>query len=330
MENFFKWILIPALINFICYKSFSQIKDLSLQAGTRYDYITDKSNRLQDMVSLRFTYDVKGIFQLVSVLGTGSCQNAVWSTAHTFNDKPADKPMLYPRNLYLKGDALDKKVQWQGGIIPNNPVAGSAGLQPIGWVDGARLKYQAKLADIEVSGGSLTDLNEPNPLERDFKLNFIDILISKKVYDDLLISAGYENWQGDDYIKTDFKYDVHAFTDGVFTLLGSAFYNFETNAVAVDVGTQFDLLKNAINKYEQRLNVKIFYSYLSPDLRLKNQMVPLYFTTGSRITTQLDGKIDQNGKYNWFVRYSYGTDTKQTRLDVGVNMKLNLTPKKKN
>jgi hypothetical protein len=298
-----------------------ELKDSFVQADTRYDNLpsTDVS-RLQERVRVGFTVDAYGLFEMVGILATGPSFGNDWATVVS-NGSKNDVTLAF-RNIYLRKTFKQGSVEL--GALDPEPTVGAAALGSSGWVDGVKVKLHTEIGDFKVIAGSLGDFQESNAFKRDFEGNFIEIEMTKKLFDQIMTQTAYENLNGQNYVRENVSYDLKLFGDKVFKLVGNALYNINQGKTNFDVGVEFDLLHTILDKYEHRLDLKIYYSNLEDSMTDRGDMIPAFFTYGTRTSIQLGGKIDKAGHYNWFARASMG---ESSRFDVGVAIKFN-QPKK--
>ncbi len=276
---------------------------------------TDVS-RLQGRIRIGFTISAAGIVDIVGLASTGPAFNNDWATLATSNGTK-DEVTLAFRNIYLR--KVIGNVTAEAGALNPEPTVGSAGLAPSGWLDGVRVKVNTKIGDFKVVAGSLGDFKTPNAFAREFKGNFIEIEMDHKFFENVLTQTAFENYNGDAYIREDVKIDLKVFGDKVFKIFADALYDIERKAYSYEIGSEFDLLKTLINKYDHRLDFKIYYSNINENIPNRNNMITAFYTYGPRLSLQVGGKLDHKGDISWFARSSFGA---QNRYDVGINIKI--------
>lgn len=313
-----KVLLLASL--FLASSAFAQsLTDYNIVVDGRHDEITSTDvQRLQGRVRLGFVIDAAGIVEIVGLASTGNSFNNDWTTVSS-NNNSNDHLNLTFRNLYLRKVIGNTTVE--AGALSPEPTVGSAGLASSGWVDGLRVKVNTKVGDFKVVAGSLGDFKQPNSFERKFQGNFIEIEMDHKVFENLLTQTAVEHYNGDLYLRENLTLDLKILTDKVFKVFASALYDTERNAMNYEVGAEFDLLKNITNKYDHRLDFKVYYSNLDERIPDRNSMTSAYYTYGPRITTQIGGKIDKAGNINWYTRATFGADG-NNRFDVGIQVKI--------
>lgn len=316
-------LAIIALLSILSVHSYAQeIIKTDIQIDGRYDQVGE-TQKAQDRIRLGFTIDAGGVVEILGLIATGPSFGNDWVTDTSSNNSNNQHGLAF-RNLYLR-KVLGKTTIEAGALNPE-PVIGAAGLGSSGWMDGMRVTTSTKIADFKVVAGSLTDFNTPSAFGRKFIGNFLEIEMSKKVFDNLLIQAGYERLDSDNYAKLSAKYDLKIVGDRVIRIFGETLMDVEKQTYNYEIGAEMDLLKTLLNKYEHRLDLKVYVSHLDSELTTRGAMIPAFYTYGTRATVQVGGKLDKAGNVNWFARGSFG---EQNRYDVGVQIKIPTKKKKK-
>jgi hypothetical protein len=107
--------------------------------------------------------------------------------------------------------------------------------------------------------------------------------------------------------------------DRVIKLFAEALYDVERQGTTYEFGSEFDLLKTLANNYENRLELKVYFSHIDHTLPNRSQTITAFFTEGDRVSAQVGGRIDHDGNVSWYSRVSSG---EKKRIDVGLNLKL--------
>jgi hypothetical protein len=315
-------VLLVSLVTlfFSCGQLFAQtVTGTDISVDGRYD--NKNGNELgQARVKIGFVVDAFGVAEIVGLVGTGGAYNGEWITVAP--GESATASTLAFRNLYLrKVFGTKTKVTLEAGALNGGTVVGAGGLVSSGWVDGIRVKVNTKIGDIKVVAGSLGDFKTSNSFDRKFDGNFLEIEISKKMFDQLTVQAAYENHNDEDFARAEAQYDLKILGDKVIKLFGKALYSFDQDVANYDVGVELDVLKTITSKFDKRLEMKVYRSYLSEELTDRSSsMVSLFYTYGPRTTFQLGGEIIK-GKLTWVARSSFG-DNGTYRHDIGVGWKI--------
>lgn len=317
--------LICILVLFLSLESFAQqVTDYNISIDTRGNQLTEGDvKRLQGRVRMGFVIDAFGVVEIVGLVASGQSFSNDWNTISS-NNNSEDHLNLAFRNIYLR--KVIGRTTIEAGALNNEPIVGAAGQTPSGWLDGIRVKVNTKIGELKVVAGSLGDFNQPDAFQRKFQGNFIEIEMDHKIFENLLSQTALEHFNGDTYIRENLKLDLKILGDRVFTLFAGALYDVERQAMNYELGAEFDLLKTITNKYDRRLDMRIYYSNLDSRIPDRKSATPSYFTYGPRVTVQIGGKIDKAGNINWYTRASLGQNGK-SRYDAGIQIRLG---KKKN
>ncbi len=292
------------------------VTDWKLTSDTRYDSIPEKGiSRAQSRVKVGFTLDANGVVEIIGIADTGPSFNNDWVSVVT-NNNTEDKFRPHLRNLYLR--KVMGEVTVEGGAMNPEPTVGAAGLLPSGWMDGVRVKVNTKIGNIKVVAGSLGDFSNPNVFNRKFKGNFLEIEIDRKIFDRILSESAIEYYNGDGYVRQKLAYNVKFLGDRVIKLFAEALYDVERKGLTYEMGAEFDVLKTLANKYENRLELKVYYSNIDSSLPNRSQTITAHFTDGERVTAQIGGRLARTGSVSWFARASVG---EIKRFDAGITVK---------
>lgn len=310
--------IITAAALLLATPSFAQlvVTDWKLSADTRYDKIPEnKAERLQERVKIGFTIDANGVVDIIGLATTGPSFNNDWANVKT-NNHTEDKVNLAFRNLYVRKVIGDVSVE--GGAMSPEPTVGAAGLAASGWMDGVRVKVNTQIGNIKVVAGSLGDFSNPNAFSRKFKGNFLEIELDRQVFENLLSESAVEDYDGEAYVREKLTYNLHILGDRVIKIFGEALYDVERHGTTYELGSELDVLKTIAHKYENRLELKFYFSHIDHSLPNRSQTITSYFTDGDRTTAQIGGRLDHDGNVTWFTRASVG---EKKRFDVGLNLK---------
>lgn len=294
-----------------------------ISVDSRYDEVGVHGSG-QSRVKIGFVIDAKGIVEIVGLVGTGPAYKNEWVTFAP-NEKATDFSLAF-RNLYLrKTFGEDKNVVIEAGALNSDATVGSAGMAGSGWVDGLRVKAVTTIADFRVVAGSLGSFTTPNPFARDFTGNFLEIDMSKKVFDQLTLECAYQVEENGNNAIVGAVYDLKILGDKVIKVFGKALYSFDENVTNYDIGVELDVLKTILNKYDKRLELKIYVSKVDEKLASEADKIPLFYTFGPRTTFQLSGVIVKD-KLSWVARSSFG-ENNTSRQDIGIQYKFGLKKK---
>lgn len=300
--------------------SFAQIQivDPVINVDSRGDQLPSTNvSRIQERVRIGFTIDAAGLVEIVGLAATGPAFNNDWATVLSNGSK--DKVELAFRNIYLRKTMGNYSAE-VGALTPVTTV-GAAGLAPSGWIDGVRLKAHTNIGDFKVTAGSLGNFKEPNAFNRKFDANFIELEMDRKLFEKVMTQTAIESFNGDMYVREDVNVNIKILGNKMFKLFADALYDFERKAFNYEIGTDVDVLKTLVNKYDNRVGLKLYYSNINANIPSRSEQVSAFYTYGPRLTAQLGGKIDKAGNINWYTRAAVG---QVNRYDVGVNIKIPL------
>lgn len=300
---------------------FAQLKDYSIVLDGRYDRIdnTDENlqSRLQDRIRMGFTFDAFGKFELVGLAETGPAYGNAWGMIHDFNDETNTEQKLYFRRLYIEKSFKNTTIQ--AGSLEGIDSIGIANTPSSGWIDGISAKIKSGNADIKVVVGSLYDSNNPDVFSRKRKLNFAEIEISKKLFEELLVEAGYERFE-DDFLKGKMTLDLSKLGAPMVKLFANVLYDIQENVSNYDIGASIDVLEIFNSSYKNYLKLDVFVSHLDPGMNFRNSLYTAYFQDGTNLVVRLSGKIDKKGRFKWSLRNMYGKNG--NRFDAGISIRL--------
>lgn len=309
-----------ALVMLFSLNAFSQqITDYNIIIDSRGNTLTEADiQKLQGRIRIGFVVDMYGVVEIVGLASSGQSFNNDWTTISSSNNSN-DHVNLAFRNIYLR--KVMGRTTVEAGALNPEPGVGAAGLAPSGWVDGVRVKVNTKIGDFKVVAGSLGDFKQPDAFQRKFHGNFFEVEMDHKIFENLLSQTAVEHYNGDLYLRQKLTLDLKILGDKVIKVFGDALYDVERQAYNYEVGAELDVLKTIFNKYEHRLDMKVYYSNLDSRIPDRNQMTSAYYTYGPRYTVQIGGKIDKAGNINWFTRAAIGSNG-NNRYDAGISIKL--------
>jgi hypothetical protein len=315
-EEFMKKLLI-SLLCLASTHSFAQVSDVNVFTDSRVDQLPASDiTRLQGRVKIGFTISAGGLVDIVGLAATGPTFSNDWATLKTSNGS-TDPVNLAFRNIYLR--KVMGNVTAEAGALSPESTVGAAGLAPTGWMDGVRVNVNTTIGNIKVVAGSLGDFKTPNAFERKFQGNFLELEVDHKFLENILTQTAIERYNGEEYIQEDIQINLKVLGNKVFKVFADALYDVQRNAYNYEVGTDIDVLKNMMNKYDNRVDLKLYYSELNQNIPNRNSLITSFYTYGPRFTAEVGGKLDKAGNINWFVRGAFG---QQNRYDAGIKIKI--------
>lgn len=284
-------------------------------------------NRAQNSVVFGFTITPKGVVDLVGMIQTGAPYGKKWNTVVDFNDHGKDQleTTLYFKQIFLQKsfNTFGFPTTAQVGILGSNQKIGTqTHVGPVtaigtnGWSEGARVSLQTRLGDVSLTGGSISDPNQPNILKRDRELNYVEIQLSRKVFDALTFEASGGKYDGAFFFRGAAEYDVTLVSEHMIKLIQEAFYsegsfNYATS-FSTDLGAFFE------KRLAGRVNLDLRYSYISPNSNFRGNTMNDLVLKGHVLSTALYGKVDKTGRLNWFAAKDF-LDVK--RVQAGLTWK---------
>lgn len=297
------------------------IKEMNLDIDSRWVVNTegyDRRERLQGRVRVGFTVDANGLFEIIGIAATGSNFDGAWGTITDTNQTKAGRQIVF-RNLYLR--KTFENVTVEAGAMNAEPTIGAGGLAPSGWMDGVRVSVDTNIGDFKVVAGSLGGFDEPNAFKRKFKGNFIEIEMDQTVFDRLLSETGIQHYNDDIYLRQNLSTELSVLGGRVLSLFAGALYDFKREALSYDVGVEVDVLESIFGMFKDRLQVRVYYSYVDEEMPLRSETLSSFHTYGPRVSVHLSGRIDRRGYFNWYYRASEGRTDRQ---DVGLTLRIPL------
>lgn len=294
---------------------------LDVQLGTRATHINEPTgieNRLQGRIRIGFVVDVAGIVEIVGLADSGNNFNSPW--VNVYSDAPVveQQKLLAFRNIYLRKMIGPATIKF--GSFNPDPQVGSAGQTTSGYFDGLQVKVNTQVGAFKVIAGSLGNFNQSNLFERKFLGNFIEIEMSHTFFESLLTKTAIQNYNGNFYIQEKLQLDLKLVGDRVLKIFANALYDIERQAFNYEVGTEFDVLKMIFKKYENRVNLKLYFVNMNSNIPDRTQMIPSFHSHGPLVVSHISGNIDKNGLISWFIRGAAGPDS--YRVDAGLQFRM--------
>ena len=206
------------------------LEDVQLRVETRYDNVDQGRvrDRLQGAIRLGLRANFNNVFDLVTFLTTGDKYTSRWSTFRNYAGAEIPDPLnLHLRQVYLQVLRDDFRIQ-AGAIPPVKNVVSPTGLEPVGWIDGARFEwFNASNGTVELVIGRLGSLDTPNAFARPLPfidpsiLNYFELEISQQVGTHFRIEASAEHFI-EPYIRGEIRFiakrGIEAFAEALFNL----------------------------------------------------------------------------------------------------------------
>lgn len=300
-----------------------KVSSMRMTVESRYDNLDwgKQRNRLQAAIRTWVNMDLGNSFSLVTHVSSGSRFQSRWSTATNFDGKLDTEFMdLYVRQLYLQ---LDKgKWRYQLGVIPPiKNVASRTGLEPSGWVDGARMvfKPQSNLS-IETVIGGISRLNEPNAFTRKKTANFAELEINYDMNEALGVDASTEVLDQNAYQRLEFNYDKGRQFP---SLLVEGMYNVTNHTWATGLSAQQDFNEFIQGRTNSGVRLRLFYAYVDENIGLRGTLSDDFYAYGHSFTVEAEGPLWRKAQLNWFARQIFMSPS---RTSIGIRSNVKFPP----
>jgi len=300
-----------------------KLSTVRMTVETRYDNLDwgRERNRIQAALRTWLTVDLGKSYSLVTHLSSGSRFQSRWSTATNFDGKLDTEFMdMYVRQLFVQLERGSWRYQL-GVIPPIKNVASRTGLEPSGWVDGARIVYKPKSTlSIETVVGGISRLNEPNAFTRKKTANFAELEINYDVNEELGVDASTEILDKNTYQRLEFNYDKGR---GFPTLLAEGMYNVSNGTWATGISAQQDLNEFMSNRTNSGLRVRLFYAYIDENIGLRGTLSDDFYAYGHSFTVEAEGPLWRKAQLNWFARQIFMSPS---RTSIGIRTNIKFPP----
>ncbi|NMB82991.1 MAG: hypothetical protein GYA14_14355 [Ignavibacteria bacterium] len=287
----------------------------------RYDNISfgDKQNRIQASLRIPFEINLFDGYYLIGLTSTGSNFTSRWENVKDFRVSGENRRFnLNLRQLYLQKEWENSRIQF-GSIPTVKGNVSSTGLGSNGWIDGGRFQFNISSAIVEFVAGSLTDLNTPNFLDRNFILNYFETEISKKFSENTLAEISYERLGKDDYLRGEYRVDIYPSAKNYFQLTLESFVHLNNSSVSYGITFESDLLKWFNEDLEEYAELKIYFNHTDEKIGTRGFLTDDFYRFGNTLTIELTGKITDDKKIRWF---SENYISKDPRFLVGLRIDL--------
>lgn len=287
----------------------------------RYDNISfgEKQNRVQASLRIPFEINLFDDYYIVGLTSTGSNFTSRWENVKDFRVSGENRRFnLNLRQLYFQKEWESSRVQI-GSIPTIKGKVSSTGLGSNGWIDGGRFQFNISSAIVEFVVGSLTDLNTPNFLDRNFILNYFETEISKKIGKNTLAEISYERLGKDDYLRGEYRVDIYTSSKNYFQLTLESFVHLNNSSVSYGLTFESDLLKWFSENLEEYAELKVYFNHTDEKIGTRGFLTDDFYRFGNTLTVEFTGKITNDKKLRWF---SENYISKDPRFLVGLRIDL--------
>ncbi|MBX3006849.1 MAG: hypothetical protein KF816_02365 [Melioribacteraceae bacterium] len=287
----------------------------------RYDNISfgEKQNRVQASLRIPFEINLFDDYYIVGLTSTGSNFTSRWENVKDFRVSGENRRFnLNLRQLYFQKEWESSRIQI-GSIPTIKGKVSSTGLGSNGWIDGGRFQFNISSAIVEFVVGSLTDLNTPNFLDRNFILNYFETEISKKIGKNTLAEISYERLGKDDYLRGEYRVDIYTSSKNYFQLTLESFVHLNNSSVSYGLTFESDLLKWFSENLEEYAELKVYFNHTDEKIGTRGFLTDDFYRFGNTLTVEFTGKITNDKKLRWF---SENYISKDPRFLVGLRIDL--------
>ena len=281
------------------------LRDVDLRFDTRYDNIDNGriEERLQGAIRLGLRVDFNGFMDLVAFMSTGNKFTSRWSTLRDYNGgQDADPLAPRIRHVYLQKVYKHFRIQ-AGAIPPVKNVVSPTGLEPVGWIDGARFEwYNAESSAIELVIGRLGSLRTPNAFARPTpflspqKINYVELEASQQVTEQIRLEGSAE------YFKDPFlRGEIRLNTKSDIETIAEALVILDSRVFKTGLTVQFDVLKTLFDGQPDRLTLMVNHAYKDDAIGLRGQLADDFFTFGHSVTIKPAGTLSKLWGLRWAV-----------------------------
>lgn len=299
--------------------------NVSGQVGGRFDYQKDGDiRRLQDTVVLKFVVNTWNEIELVGVIQNTPKYGLKYHTAYDLNqDKFSSKDDdLYLRRIYLRR-SFGKFAGELGALGQMDSIGGHTAFGNSSWVDGARVTVKTEAGLFGVTAGSLNDLNNPDVLNRERKLNYVEVYMRKEVFEKILTEASVGHLDSSNFIRLAASRDFTILSDRIVRLAVEGLADRENGAdqpkYSAAIKATTDLLALAKPSAKGYVTLGLQYSYGDPNIGLRGKVNDDRYMTGHNLNISTNIHFKKNSRFNM----TTGVDIREDpRYQVGFGYNL--------
>jgi hypothetical protein len=255
-------------IIFLLLFSQTALSQIKMEIGTRH-VGTKTTDNAQVGLFISLKKDLTHGYQLLSFLGTGNSFAPNWHTFHDYRNNVTEFPAknLRVRQLSLRKNIKNKSYIEVGSMAPWQGIMEYTAMNKKGWVDGARMHINTKYGEVTISGGSIQNTDNPNVFNRKRELNYIDIHLSKEVYENLKFEIGLDKLNEQTYTRSALQYELPLASERIIRFLVEEMNNIDSKAFRYNVNTEFQApIRRLFNKEMKNTSISLGanYGYISP------------------------------------------------------------------
>lgn len=281
---------------------------------------------LQSNLTIKGSIDLNGLVQIHTLIQSGNNYSVGFNNIYNFNSNEFLNldvaTQMHIKRLYLKKSMMKGKLSISAGAMDTrNTISQANALSVVGWIDGARAELNTKLGTMMLTTGQINaaTIGVIDRVQSPSNLNYFEITMSKKVFENLLVEGGVETYKDNTYIQAASKFDIEVATNKVIKLVGDAKFQTNTNGLKFGAGIQ-DILSLFSNKISD-VKLAVNYEYVSPKFnadmhKLANTMHTGY--TGGVMIATAQYPIYKKYGITGVTSLRIGNQTSDFRLESGI------------
>lgn len=310
--------------------------DINVTADVSSRVISKDSQEVQqNKVVLKFQKNFDNGWVLVGVGQNGGSYSGDYDTMYNSGNKDDEFDQAKDlvdnfsfRKLYVKKKIAnpiceDCDAEIQAGALETEPgMASVTGLSKAGWVDGVRLKAETPYGEVTVTAGSIGDLEETNFYSRDYENEYLEVKITKQVFENLVAEFGGERYDGDTYYKIAGDYSLELAADQVISIIAETLVNTDDDTEMSSIGIRGDFIKMLTGE-SSGLSFELRDNHMDAGMSSRASQMTNEFSAseGHSGSFTVKGKIKGNQKLQWYVRVRHNYDTNENRYETGIDYK---------
>lgn len=297
-------LIIGALLKVSAALAQPTLDHLQLKTPFRYDHREVNASgevlrsRLQYQFGLR--YDVRlgeGLFRetwsLRGLVGTGEKYTSQWNRFVDYESSESIEHPLHMRQIFLQ--ISGRATTLQVGVIP--PVKGkvsATSLDRDGWLRGGRMVYRPfGSTQLEIVGGALDRLNDPNAFQAWERLNYGEFEWTQNYGANQRTELGVVRFASANHGRLEYRQRIVRLRATTLEYALEGLYNFKTETVAYDINTRLDW---------KPVMLRLEYSWIPESFGLLGALANDFFTHGALWQIGIDYYLPLLSGFNLFIR----------------------------
>ena len=263
-----------------------------VRVDARYDTIEGGTvrERLQGALRVEQRSTFFDTVDLVLFVATGDAFSSRWVTLHDFRpgEDAVDPFRPHLRQVYLQVRRPRFRLQL-GAIPPVKAVISPTGLDPAGWIDGARFEwYNAPGGTVEFVAGRLGSIETPSvfarpfPLARPARVNYGEVEVSQHVRPWLRLEGSVE-YLHDPYVRSEVRW-IPSETEELFA---EVLYNLDTGTVNYGTTLSAAPFSALLGGNGMHTTLELRHAFKGEEIGLRGVLSDDFVTFGHSITATL-------------------------------------------